>query len=163
MTAQEIFKMYQTTLDAISITPLPEVTAEVFEKIPEEERMTALYKFVIVTIAKSKGVILTDVEIERAAKKARHQHLLDLTLYNFRKREDKENLYCTSGDFVCNDCGEMFYLPVDIEHDPGGILWKEWDFDPSEGTEPLAICNKCTELEKHLERVRRDKEAESFR
>lgn len=67
-------------------------------------------------------------------------------------------LYCRTGFFVCIDCRNEFFIPEDLGEEDGGKLWEEWDFDPSDGSEPLPVCNSCLRQEKHLERIRRDRE-----
>lgn len=52
---------------------------------------------------------------------------------------------------VCADCGKTHKAK-------DGIAWKWYDFYAAQGDEPLQICNECRKAEKHLERVRRDRE-----
>lgn len=52
---------------------------------------------------------------------------------------------------VCSDCGKTHKAK-------DGISWKWYDFYAPQGDEPLEICNECRKAEKHIERVRRDRE-----
>ncbi len=53
---------------------------------------------------------------------------------------------------ACNDCRQIFKMK-DLTQ------WCWYDFYAAQGDEPLLICNSCRTQEKHLERVRKDKEA----
>jgi len=52
-------------------------------------------------------------------------------------------------EYCCTDCKQPFRLR-------NGILWKPYDFDPSDGSEPVPVCNGCVERERHQARVTRD-------
>lgn len=52
---------------------------------------------------------------------------------------------------TCHDCKKE----VPYKHNR---RWREWDFDPSDGGEPIHVCDECRKLPAHLERVRRDRE-----
>lgn len=50
---------------------------------------------------------------------------------------------------VCVDCK--------TPHRKGdGVAWKWYDFYAAQGDQPLHVCNACTTLPKHIERLRRD-------
>jgi len=60
------------------------------------------------------------------------------------EEEAGEELTC------CQDCGREFKMK-DI------LAWKPWDFDPRDGSEPRHVCIECQGLERHKDRVARDK------
>lgn len=62
------------------------------------------------------------------------------------KSEQKE----LEEEHCCHDCKQSFPLK-------DGVLWKEWNFDPRDGSEPIFICNSCRTKEAHITRVRNDK------
>lgn len=54
-------------------------------------------------------------------------------------------------EVVCYDCKKTVKVK-------DSIAWKWYDFYAPQGDEPLIICNECRTKEKHIERVRRDRE-----
>ena len=52
---------------------------------------------------------------------------------------------------TCADCKCEFPLKE-------GMLWKWYDFYPQQGDEPIAVCNSCRVKEKHVQRVRKDRQ-----
>lgn len=54
-------------------------------------------------------------------------------------------------EVICHDCKQIKMMKDTIE-------WKWFDFHPSQGDEPLRICNECALKEKHLKRVSRDRD-----
>ena len=52
----------------------------------------------------------------------------------------------------CHDCGQEKPMKEMRE-------WRWYDFDHKQGDEALHICDACSVLPKHKERVRKDKEA----
>lgn len=60
------------------------------------------------------------------------------------QEEEGEELSC------CEDCGREFKVK-DL------LSWKPWDFDPRDGSEPRNVCIECQGLERHQDRVKRDK------
>lgn len=55
-------------------------------------------------------------------------------------------------EVVCDDCKQVFPRKETRE-------WRWYDFYAPQGDEPLIVCEKCRHAEKHLTRVRRDREA----
>lgn len=51
----------------------------------------------------------------------------------------------------CHDCKQTFKRKETIE-------WKWYDFHAPAGEEPLTICDACRKGEKHIARVRKDRE-----
>lgn len=52
---------------------------------------------------------------------------------------------------VCFDCKKTVKMKDAVE-------WRWYDFYAPQGDEPLIICNECRTKEKHLDRVRKDRE-----
>lgn len=52
---------------------------------------------------------------------------------------------------TCFDCGKKHAAK-------DGIAWKWYDFYAPQGDDPLHICNDCCAREKHINRVKRDRE-----
>ena len=54
-------------------------------------------------------------------------------------------------EVVCSDCHGTF-LRKDVTE------WRPWDFSAAEGDTPFIICNNCSSLPPHLNRVEYDRE-----
>lgn len=55
-------------------------------------------------------------------------------------------------DVACVDCHRSVKRKDTTE-------WRQFDFNPRDGDEPLIVCNDCVGAEKHLKRVERDSDA----
>ncbi len=65
----------------------------------------------------------------------------------YNKTRDEED----AEEHTCADCGVPFQAK-------NGIAWEWYDFNPPQGDEPVWVCNSCRTKEKHLGRVRKDRE-----
>lgn len=64
---------------------------------------------------------------------------------------DRSEEYEDNQEDTCHDCKGVFKMK-ELR------AWKWYDFYAPQGDEPLLICDTCDQSEKHIERVRKDRE-----